>query len=398
MNFHVLGRQKDREEMQANRNKRALNSCMSPSQPNKQQAFSSNSRPIGRRLIQKDDDEDEDEDDEDDDDFKQPVKTPTLIRPPKQKKEVNPFRKPVSFSSKGLIMPKRGVSSSDNPNDFREPPRLVMKPRLNKANESESTKEKEKEKQSILNSLHAYQKQQDHDKDKVHCPYCSEILFPMHQSIKKALKEIERKDKQHKEREMKLLDTENEFNMIQPRFIPPEEKEAFCKLHHTELVIKPDGLKKGYPTQIDFKSIPDRMKNFDKELKDIICNKLKSDYRQIAEEAYRKEGVTKARSTLSIFSRFHWSLPGYYGPKGFAVMTNALSDMYLKNGYLSQHLVSPQLPLEFIQQVLVPEAGFRLIRQDFIIKSKTVPSDCTTKAKQIMVDSSDYGSIVFPLD
>ncbi|KAI9244315.1 RTC4-like domain-containing protein, partial [Helicostylum pulchrum] len=254
------------------------------------------------------------------------------------------------------------------------------------------------EKQTILKSLDASKKQENDDKDKVKCPYCSEILFPMRPSILKALKKIELKDEKHREAEMKLIDIEDEFNMIKSRYISTEEKDEFCQLHYKELVVKPDGVDKGYPIKIDFDVIPQRISKFSKELEDIISKEIQSDYRKIAAEAYREQGITQARSAMSVLQRFHWTLPGYYGPKGSAIIIQALSDMYLKTGYLKKHLVSQQLPLEFIQQVLVPETGLRLIRQDLHKKSTTPPSDSTSKAKQIMIDSCDYGSIVFPMD
>ena len=96
-------------------------------------------------------------------------------------------------------------------------------------------------------------------------------------------------------------------------------------------------------------------------------------------------------------NRFQHSLPGYYGPKGAAVILGVLTKMYLNTGYLKKHLVSPQLPLEFLQQVMVPEAGFRLIRQDITDPNNVVPG-LTEKAKEMMLDSIDYGSAIFPAD
>ncbi|KAG2235040.1 hypothetical protein INT48_008963 [Thamnidium elegans] len=386
-------RTQGKDQRHSNRDRYPSNSAMARSQPVKPQAsfFAPKKK---KRLIRPDSEEDDESesgsDSKDDDDFKQSTKKLKIpvknTSKPVIKKDKNPF----------AVVTVATTTIDNDMDDFRSPPRLVMTPKLNLPKKNVNSINLEK--QTILKSLHASKKQESNNKDKVKCPYCSEILFPMRTSISKALEAIELKDKNHREAEMKLMDKEDEFNMIKTRYISAAEKDEFCQLHYKELVVKPDGFVKGYPAKIDFNLIPQRISKFRKELEDIISDVIQSDYRNIADDAYKEQGVTQARSTMSIIQRFHWSLPGYYGPKGSAIIIQALSDMYLKTGYIKDHLVSQQLPLEFIQQVLVPETGLRLIRQDLIKKSTIPPSNCTSKAKQIMIDSCDYGSIVFPLD
>lgn len=330
-----------------------------------------------------------------DDDFRvPPPPLPRLTKPvpqlikPVRKHPRNPFKAPSSLLKRPII---------DDSSDFRQAPKLTL-PKKNKVQEQSSSKKKK-----LLDTLQAHQKQQDDDKDKKVCPFCSEILFPMRTAIAEALKALELKDKLHEQRQLKEMEKENStssfsFRMIAKRTITITEKDQFCSLHHRELVTIPDGYDKGFPSKINFEEIPKRIQRFDKELRDIISNRIKSDYRKIAEDAYKEQGVTKARSTMSVMLRFESSLPGYYGPKGSSVILDVLSTMYLKSGYLSKNLISPQLPIEFIQQVLVPEAGFRLIRQDLIKSAATIPPDCTNKAKLIMIESCDYGSAMFPIE
>ncbi|OAC99288.1 hypothetical protein MUCCIDRAFT_133917, partial [Mucor lusitanicus CBS 277.49] len=114
----------------------------------------------------------------------------------------------------------------------------------------------------------------------------------------------------------------------------------------------------------------------------------------------REQGQTKARSVMSVLNRFTATLPGYYGPRGAGAILKALTKMYIDTGYMRKHLKSSQLPLEFLQQVLVPEVGFRLIRQDLNRKRRggvPIPG-LTEKAKAIMKESAAYGNAMFPVE
>lgn len=261
-----------------------------------------------------------------------------------------------------------------------------------------------RENEKLLNSLKRAQKQFEYDADKKKCPFCSEILHPMNEKISNTLNMIEEKDRKFKEKEIESIEKENANSsfkkpiyMTKKRQASLSEKDEFCKLHHIELIVKPQGEENDYPTAIDFDDIKSRVACFDKELKDVISDRLASDYRKIAEQAYKDEGATRARSAISVMNRFQRTLPGYYGPKGSIVILNALTKMYLDTGYLAKHLVSPQLPLEFLQQVLVPEAGFRLIRQD-MMKLKGITPNVSDRAKEVMLESIEYGSAIFPSD
>ncbi|KAI8097555.1 RTC4-like domain-containing protein, partial [Halteromyces radiatus] len=174
---------------------------------------------------------------------------------------------------------------------------------------------------------------------------------------------------------------------------------SFCLLHTIELVIKPQGDENDWPTVIPFCTLKDRILGFQDELDNVIDNKLDSSYRQAALEAYKKMGTNQARSTMGVMTRLETILPGYYGTKGASVIQEHLVEMYLHSGKLTSKVTSPQLPLEYLQHVLVPEVGFRLIREDLINKnsSKQYEPDLDDQAKQIMAESSNFGSYLQPL-
>ncbi|CEP18959.1 hypothetical protein [Parasitella parasitica] len=241
------------------------------------------------------------------------------------------------------------------------------------------------------------------EEDKIICPFCSESIFPITKPISRALKALEKRDDEFaRKQKQRFEDMNGSSSFSRPvgfeskRIVPSEEKDKFCKLHRLELVIKPQGIKEGYPKEIDFEKLEPTIRTFDKELKDVIRRRVHSDYRKLAEEAYEEQGQAKARSTMSLLSRFTATLPGYYGPKGAAFILKTLTKMYLDTGYLEDHLVSAQLPLEFLQQVMIPEVGYRLIRRDLSING--LKPNLSEKAKRVMKESTAYGNAMFPAD
>lgn len=66
----------------------------------------------------------------------------------------------------------------------------------------------------------------------------------------------------------------------------------------------------------------------------------------------------------------------------------ALQDLFLKTDVLNKESANPLTQIEFAQQVLVPEVGCRLIKQDLKL-------DNLQEATKIMEESTEYGSIVY---
>ncbi|OBZ87223.1 hypothetical protein A0J61_04718 [Choanephora cucurbitarum] len=240
------------------------------------------------------------------------------------------------------------------------------------------------------------------DDNKEQCPYCGEVFKAMTGPLRRALDTIKKKDREYEKSQSAKLEEESATSIYNlptdltiKRRVLPAEKDAFCKLHRIELVIKPEGRKKNYPEEIAFDKIERRIDRMRPDLDKIIRNDLSSEFRDIAENAYKNMGANKARSTMGVMTRFEATLPGYYGPKGAAVILEALTKFYLETGFLSRELVSPQLPLEFAQQVLVPEVGLRLIQGD-LTKHKVLPN-ARAKARKVMEESIQYGHHIFPV-
>ncbi|OUM69504.1 hypothetical protein PIROE2DRAFT_27852, partial [Piromyces sp. E2] len=99
-------------------------------------------------------------------------------------------------------------------------------------------------------------------------------------------------------------------------------------LHQAKLVIIPEGIKKGYPIHIKFDLLKQRIDYFKNDLFDIVHGKKKSYYREFSLNEYKRLGTNKARNFNSLINRFEKILVGYYGSKGFNIMTEILQDMF----------------------------------------------------------------------
>ncbi|KAL0083535.1 RTC4-like domain-containing protein [Phycomyces blakesleeanus] len=223
------------------------------------------------------------------------------------------------------------------------------------------------------------------------CPYCGDILEPPFTPIlEDAFKDMEDKNKAFEESQL-MMDSSARIMHYgnQKREVSNMEQFEFCQMHKTELKIKPEGVKRGYPLEIDFDALPERIKSLQAELERVISQDTPSIYRDAALQAYKDLGQVKARGTMAVMARFEYTLPGYYGSKGAAIMQKVLDTMFVKTNILTHETAAPQLPMEYLQQVLVPETAYRLIRED-LAKQGLESQD----AKQVMKESSEFGSVV----
>ncbi|CAO3652861.1 unnamed protein product [Mucor fragilis] len=362
------------------------------------------------------------EDEDDQGDFRSSTKPEDILKIPKKKTD--------SISSSSLQIPQKrsgssissmktetifeSASPSNSPQaSFKIPAKKELNPFASNRKtlivpaKKKAKMDVEKELERMHGSL---VKGQEDDEREQHtserkCDFCGEQLFPITKPMRKALEELERKNDAYvkqQNRRYEQMHAASSFStptgFVVSRPVPNDEKDRFCRLHRKQLITIPEGIKKGCPRQIDFSKIEERISTFSTQLEEVIRGVITSDYKDIAEKAYKEQGRAKARSVMSVLNRFTATLPGYYGPMGAAVILKALTKMYINTGYLRKHLKSSQLPLEYLQQVLVPEVGFRLIRED-LQKGKRAPvSDLNAKAKATMKESAAYGNAMFPVE
>ncbi|KAI9467540.1 hypothetical protein BDB00DRAFT_865035 [Zychaea mexicana] len=90
---------------------------------------------------------------------------------------------------------------------------------------------------------------------------------------------------------------------------------------------------------------------------------------------YSQHSRSVAQSVFARMARAEKILPGYYGPRGMQIIMDSAN-------------TAPMPPLQFVQQILVPEMAARLIQED-----KNVSYD---DAVDIMKKSAKFGSAVNP--
>ncbi|UZO27839.1 uncharacterized protein OCT59_020026 [Rhizophagus irregularis] len=136
------------------------------------------------------------------------------------------------------------------------------------------------------------------------------------------------------------------------------EQFEFCHAHIGEMQIIPDGIKK--------------------ESQKLLCDNFMREYRD--------KGKNKINSPMSLMSRIESFQPGYYGPRGAIVIAETLRKLFIDTKILTKSLTIPQTPMEYLQEVLIPEAAVRLIQEDKDITAE--------KTREIMLESVRFGEYV----
>ncbi|POV99968.1 hypothetical protein PSHT_13285, partial [Puccinia striiformis] len=136
------------------------------------------------------------------------------------------------------------------------------------------------------------------------------------------------------------------------------QRAEHCQLHQAELATIPDGINRGWPTQIDFGKLFSRIKSYETYLKGISALSVFDQ----ALDQYRVLGVHKARGFENQFATFQVEQPGYYGPQGYQHIMQALNDLFKPSAAVQ---LAPPLNHEFfLRKVLVPEVARCLIAED----------------------------------
>ncbi|CAG8505585.1 18701_t:CDS:2 [Racocetra persica] len=129
-----------------------------------------------------------------------------------------------------------------------------------------------------------------------------------------------------------------------------------CQFHTAEATIVPDGLSKNYPKVIDFKQLPERVKNLYPELWMIITKK--------AESIFRNTAIENQAARIPLIEKFEKFQSGYYGFKGMHIILRTLGTFFIESKKLSSNMIYPLSPMEYLVEVLVPETAIRLIARD----------------------------------
>ncbi|CAG8641042.1 11244_t:CDS:2 [Acaulospora morrowiae] len=209
------------------------------------------------------------------------------------------------------------------------------------------------------------------------CPYCNEILpTPLPPRIKAYLSSIDSSSDSPGHTPSLSILLNRSTNVV--------DQFEFCRLHDAESNIVPDGLRKNYPLTIDFDNLPLRIQSMFSELKDVATGKKKSFFRDVAMEAYKELGKARARKPTILMGRFQKF-------QGSSVIFSTLISLFVDSKILTTEMTRPQEPLEYLDQVLVPEVAIRLIVQDR-------GGITFEEARSVMEESMEFGMYIHDIE
>ncbi|KAH9000210.1 RTC4-like domain-containing protein [Lactarius akahatsu] len=166
---------------------------------------------------------------------------------------------------------------------------------------------------------------------------------------------------------------------------------ALCKRHRFEAHQIPEAIAKGWPMDIDFGKVRDRVE----QLRDSLGKLVNGEGNARDENIYwttvikevQKMGSRAASSVKGQFESFQRTQPGYYGELGSMIMHQTLYNMFPPTSFDARS-IAPLTPQDFIQRILVPEAALALIMED--------TGQDRTQAVRTMRESAGYGVAMFP--
>ncbi|KAJ6593384.1 RTC4-like domain-containing protein, partial [Mycena capillaripes] len=198
---------------------------------------------------------------------------------------------------------------------------------------------------------------------------------------------------------------------------------AVCQRHRFESETLPEAEARGWPKYINWAGLKLRVVAMKEELQQVLedpgdpiiyGNDDGEERQKDASRSERKKGPrmrcifwndlakelrTKGskgvKGVQGQFANFEKTQPGYYGELGSVIIHQTLYDMFPLTT-IDPYLVDPLTPNEFIQRILVPEVGMRLVMEDMDL-DPDVKSD-KKQAVAILRESASYGVAMFPED
>lgn len=166
---------------------------------------------------------------------------------------------------------------------------------------------------------------------------------------------------------------------------------ASCKRHRFEAHQIPEAIAKGWPMDIDFGRVRDRVE----QLRDSLGKLVQGEGNARDENIYwttvilevQKMGSRAASGVKGQFESFERTQPGYYGELGSMILHQTLYNMFPPSSFDARS-IAPLTPQDFIQRILVPEAALALIMED--------TGQDRIQAVRTMRESAGYGVAMFP--
>lgn len=171
----------------------------------------------------------------------------------------------------------------------------------------------------------------------------------------------------------------NEFSNGQRMSIARQAK--FCH-QHKKRTAKERWKAKGYP-EINWEGLEARIAEHHSHLKSLINGASSHFGKQLLDKI-------KTGKNRTLFTTDEYPVPGYYGLRGMSTMTESIIDAFsslLRAEAPHNNLISARGHTSFVQSVLVPELGMRLIKEDMELATDG-------EARAVMQESRVVGVIL----
>ncbi|KAF7315074.1 RTC4 domain-containing protein [Mycena indigotica] len=333
-----------------------------------------------------------------------PVRDTTPKKPPKKPTEF-PAPSPLRINAEPGKTKKKPLEARPFPMDFESRP----SPPKRGSSDIEFEQEPKKKRKRSQSRTPAIAHDQEDDSffmapntdPKTLCPYCDGPLPPDPTPHLQSLLEQTLKKSRPDPRPANPLG----------RRAPMAAFIGVCQRHRFETEILPEAEEKGWPKTIDWEDVRSRVQAMEWQLRQIVNNTGDDDesapessqairgarrqclfWRDMIKEIKAK-GSKGVQGVQEQFANFHKTQPGYYGEMGSVIIHQALYDMFPLTA-IEPQLVNPLTPHEFIQRILVPEVGMRLVIQDRNLDAENkADRKC---AVAILRASATYGVAMFP--
>ncbi|KAJ7655395.1 RTC4-like domain-containing protein, partial [Mycena rosella] len=198
---------------------------------------------------------------------------------------------------------------------------------------------------------------------------------------------------------------------------------AVCQRHRFESETLPEAEARGWPKAIDWAALKGRVMEMKWDLEEILMdpgdpvvygNDDEAEKERRAElkgsnkgprmgcifwtdllKDLKTKGTKGVKGVQGQFANFEKTQPGYYGELGSVIIHQTLYDMF-PLATIDPVLVDPLTPNEFVQRILVPEVGMRLVIQDLGVDVEDRKE--RKHAVKVLRESASYGVAMFPED
>ncbi|KAK6509379.1 hypothetical protein TWF481_004128 [Arthrobotrys musiformis] len=149
--------------------------------------------------------------------------------------------------------------------------------------------------------------------------------------------------------------------------------------------------------EIEWDALEGRCAKYFPYLRDIMSRKTESHFRDLSEKFNKKKRKNNQTRTEALFDERGWekTYPGYYGPRGSEIMGDAINNNRGMTEALKKLGAKKDITTlsggagSYMQWILVPELGTRLIMEDF-----GMSDDEIDRGRKLMQDTVDIGLLL----